>query len=155
MSRGTYKVGDIIYDNDSGTINFYQCNTDDAAGNAFDGGSVTIPALNGNFTTFSPGQSDTNFAGYNIPSPWTGSSGTTTVGEAWLQNMTEGEPSGYRGSFVDWNVTRANYDRININDEFEKITQKWVTRRSNSPPTSGELFHGQRILVGQTPTSGS
>ena len=55
--------------------------------------------------------------------------------------------SGFVGFAPDFNFVKGNYDR-NFNNEYEHITLKWVTRISNSPPTGKELFHGQRILVG-------
>jgi len=57
---------------------------------------------------------------------------------------------GYVGYCVDWNFVRGNYDR-NTFSNFDTISLKWVTRISNAPPTSGETFDGQRILVGPNP----
>lgn len=59
--------------------------------------------------------------------------------------------SGYVGYAVDWNFVRGNYDRSTFLN-FDHIAIKWVTRISNAPPTSGETFDGQRILVGTSPS---
>ncbi len=68
-----------------------------------------------------------------------------------LLESSSGANDGFVGFAPDWNFVKGNYDR-NYNDEFSHLTLKWVTRISNAPPTGRELFHGQRILVGTSPT---
>jgi len=63
---------------------------------------------------------------------------------------TDNADSGYVGYCVDWNFVRGNYDR-NTFTNFDHLSIKWVTRISNAPPTSGETYDGQRILVGTSP----
>jgi len=68
-----------------------------------------------------------------------------------LFESSSGAGDGYVGFAPDWNIVRGNYDR-NFNNEFQHLSIKWVTRISNTPPTGKELFHGQRILVGTSPS---
>lgn len=150
LPQGTYEVGDIVAFSPAATTIFYQCNTNDASLHAFATGldDVDPPDINANFTAFLEpnGRTNSSFTEFVPFSPWTNNA------DDWLANMCEGPPAGYRGAFVDWNFVRVNYDRFNFDNEFERITLKWVTRQSNTPPTGGEIFHGQRILVGASGT---
>jgi hypothetical protein len=84
--------------------------------------------------------------------PWTSSL------DDWQANMAAAfgnAPAGYAGFFVDWNIARALYDpnsRTDPLDYYKTLSIKFVTRISNSPPSGAELYNGQKILVGPSPT---
>ena len=144
ISNGTYKRGNIVTETGA-TVRFFQCNTDEAAPNAFSS-TISSPQFNSNFTELTPAQGLSNYTPFVPFTPW------TSDADLWLSNMTQNVEAGYRGGFVDWNFIRANYDRVDFSNEFGHISHKWVTRQSNAPPTGDELFNGQRILVGAAPT---
>lgn len=84
-------------------------------------------------------------------SPWTNDK------NFWFANMAGhlNPPSGYVGLFVDMNVARAIYDRVDDNNEFENITFKWVSKVGVNNPSNeatDEQFDGQRYIVGNTPS---
>jgi hypothetical protein len=62
----------------------------------------------------------------------------------------------YVGFSVDWNMAKDVYEKQDPLNEFEGISMKWVRAISNSPPSDArEIYHGQRMLVGTSPTNGT
>ena len=105
---------------------------------------------------------DGDFAGYTPYSLWTKDIFDWEKNMAGLSSgsVPRGSQAGYKGSvnryvgFVpDWNICKDVYEKQDPTDEFESITLKWVRAISNSPPNSKECYHGQRMLVGTSPTA--
>lgn len=66
----------------------------------------------------------------------------------------------YVGLLPDWNYVRANYDRVEADDNFETISLKYITRTSitsNDPANipTGEQFNGARFLINGTGAVGT
>lgn len=83
--------------------------------------------------------------------PWTNNH------NMWFSNMADHliPLTGYVGFMVDMLFTGPDYDRIEATNEFENISFKWVTQVGvNDPSTiaTDELFDGQRVIVGPSPT---
>ena len=117
-----------------------------------------------------------SFTGWEGFSPWTsdvfdweknmaGLSGTITNGvlpygaSAGKKDPTSGLPNNgytsnrYVGLVPDWNIAKDVYDKQDPTDEFENITMKWVSMITNAKPTGADLYHGQRVIVGSSPTT--
>lgn len=144
--NGSYQKGDIVYVDTGPNITYFQAINATSATNAFTNSLGFADADPTNWAPFPNPQIPSNFTPFVSFTPWTNNA------DEWLSNSTESPTSGFRGAFVDWNFVRANYDRKDWNNEFENVTQKWVTRQSNTQPNGAELFHGQRILVGSSGT---
>lgn len=107
----------------------------------------------------------TSYVGFKTFSPWTAS-----VFD-WEKNMIglkSGSLIGVTGdTFVglcpDWNMVKDIYDKQDITDQFETVTMKWVRKVGvNNVVVSGataselnenERYHGQRVIVGTSPTT--
>jgi len=78
-------------------------------------------------------------------SPW------TLDPEVWIKNLAGhvNPPAGFVGFFNDFNIVRANYDRLDEFDEFEKISVKDIEDYIDDPSAilSDELKNGRRWLV--------
>lgn len=112
-----------------------------------------------------PAHSTDSFTGFETFSPW-----TQSVFD-WEKNMIalkSGSLVGatgdtFVGAVPDWNMAKDVYDRQDITDQFESITMKWVRKVGvNDVVSSGatatelnsdEKYHGQRVIVGTTPTT--
>lgn len=135
-SSVTYSAGQYVqFDIGSGVIQLFKSLVNSNLNNT----PNTSPTQWLNLTTsviFSPWTNDkdfwtTNFAGHSSP------------------------PTGYVGFALDMNMTRADYDRTDVYDEFETISFKWVTKVGVNNPSSepaAEIFDGQRYIVGSSPT---
>lgn len=64
-------------------------------------------------------------------------------------SIADPEPADYWGCFADMNIVRANYDRVDPDDEFVNITLKDITNifaKASDIPIA-ELLHGKRVLT--------
>ena len=152
QGNGHYRKGDIIYYKSGGNVTLYQCDIDLLHLGVFVN-NIAPPPGNDHFHAFTNSQLDSNFEDFKSFSPWTNDA------DPWLANMTQGAPfdpddpdaeGSYRGAFLDWNFVRANYDRVQFDDEFSHVTGKYITRTESDSDKIGddEKYHGQRILVG-------
>lgn len=134
-----YEAGEVITRNESGTIRHYLCTTST-------GPDVSFPA--GNFSNILIDRPSSAYTDFFSPSPWTSSL------QATLQSLAAvpSPPSGYVGFAMDWNYARILNDIPDYTNRFETVTGKSVKRESNTPPIFRELFNGQTILVGTSPS---
>lgn len=167
--RGRYFEGDIIYNDDAGTITFYVAkrNIFTFTLGRFNGGLTTVlpnipaPADWTALTSIIPTRTATNFVGWIPYSPW-----TTSLFD-WEQNMAAiktpideilplGPDNRYVGLVPDWNMARDVYDKQDVTNEFERISIKWIQQKDINDPntdlTPEDLYHGQRVLVGTAGT---
>lgn len=75
-----------------------------------------------------------------------------TAGHKTFDSAEDRTSNRYVGLFPDWNITKDVYDKQDLFNDFENISMKVVTRISNNPPSAAETYHGQRIMVGTSPT---
>ena len=167
--RGRYFEGDIVYNDNAGTITFFV-----AKHNIF---TFTLGRFNGGLTSLLPNiplaadwtaltsviptRTSTNFVGWIPYSPW-----TENLFD-WEQNMAGiktpideilpiGPDNRYVGLVPDWNMARDVYDKQDVTNEFERISIKWIQEKDVNNPatdlTAEEIYDGNRVLVGTSPT---
>ncbi len=89
-------------------------------------------------------------------SPWTSNFKTMRAGTLFgIRDSTEEaqfKNVGYQGVVPDWNLSRANFDRVVADDRFEQVVGKDVIETLNDQPAQGERYLGARFLVGTNPT---
>src|SRR3972149_2488990 len=62
------------------------------------------------------------------------------------------ETAGYQGVVPDWNYVRANFDRIEADNQYEQVVGKDVIKTLDAPPPDKECYLGARYLVSENPT---
>ncbi len=60
----------------------------------------------------------------------------------------------YQGVVPDWNLVRANFDRVEADNRFEQVVGKDVIKTLADEPASKERYVGARFLVSPSPNSG-
>lgn len=141
-SNAFYKQGEIVSVTSGGTVNFYQANKD--------GTHPTPASANWNFLLGFTEASYTAFVSYT---PWTNDVDLwkeTLAGRAQAQALS---PK-YEGWAFDWNVTKANYNREDLDNHFEPISAKIVHSLETAQPASTSIksYDTQRYLLSATPT---
>lgn len=165
---GRYFEGDIVYNDDSGTITFYV-----ARNNIFQitlnsirhYGQTPLPVIPSGaewtaLTAVIPTRTDTNFTPWFSYSPW-----TADIFD-WEKNMVglksgslpAGTNNTYVGFVPDWNMSKDVYEAQDFTDIYENLSVKWVQEINVNDVTAQlspeEIYHGQRILVGDSPVAG-
>ncbi len=150
-----YRQGEIVTQLIGSTIEFYQCNTSGTFGTGLilSGSSVFDFLVSveeddyEEFVTYTPWTNDVDV--------WKDSlAGTTKAG-----NITPTPPNGQPvGWAVDWNITKANYNREDFNNHFETVSVKNVNDKLTAQPSTGatptgrQNYDGQRFLLDDSPT---
>jgi len=89
-------------------------------------------------------------------SPWTSNFKTMRAGTLFgIRDSTEEaqfKNIGYQGVIPDWNLSRANFDRVVADDRFEQVVGKDVIDTLSDEPSIEERYIGARFLVSPSPT---
>lgn len=89
-------------------------------------------------------------------SPWTSNFNTMRAGTLFGIRDSTAQQSfvdcGYQGVIPDWNLSRANFDRVVADDRFEQVVGKDVIDTLSDEPSIEERYLGARFLVSPAPT---
>lgn len=139
-SGAFYKAGEIVTLTSGGTVNMFQAKID---------GVLTTPLSNPTQWDFIVGFLESSYTAFISYTPWTNDVdlwketlagvGFNDVGEGWA---------------YDWNITKANYNREDLDNHFEPISAKVVNGIKTAQPltTAIEHYDTQRFLLTATPT---
>jgi len=150
-----YRQGEIVTQKIGSTIEFYQCNTSGTFGTGLilSGSSVF---------TFIDDVEEDDYEAFVTYTPWTNdvdvwkdSLAGTDKAAAIFPEPPNGPVEGWA---VDWNITKANYDREDFNNHFETVSVKNVNEKLTAQPaeaptaTGRQNYDGQRFLLSDVPT---
>ncbi len=150
-SDAYYKVGEIVSYTNGSHIGFYQCAIEASyPTNRFvgiDPSTATTPAGWNKITHIT----DTNYTQFTSYSPWTNDVDVwkqTLAGRGKGKTTTNFNPTvdgkQYEGWAWDWNVTKSNFNRKNLNSSFEEVSPKVITGDTTQLGiTSGNLSYFQ------------
>lgn len=159
-SSAYYKQGEIVTHTAGFRVGFYQCNTSGTyATNHFY--TTLIPnSPNGwNFITDVGYDDYEPFVSY---SPWTNDVDIWKQTLAGTENGTYNDPNllptidsqQYAGFAWDWNVTKSNFNRENLNSSFEEVSPKVITGFTSQLSITGEnsvpnkeKYDSNRLLI--------
>ena len=133
-----YKQGEVITSTVSTNVKFYQ---------AINSGTfATTPSADPTNWSEQASVPSSSYTGFFSYTPWTNDE------KIWKETLagygfTSG--AGYAGHAFDWNVTRSNYKRKKITNNFEPVSVKWVTSMGlATPPSNPYTYDGNRYIVG-------
>lgn len=111
------------------------------------------PLINPNVLTGNLRAGRTHFFSYT---PWTSDFEAMRAGTLFgindntqLQNF---EEIGYQGVVPDWNFVRANFDRVEADNQYEQVVGKDIIKTITAQPPAKESYTGARYLVSTTPS---
>lgn len=172
----SYNFEDIVVQDNGGTVRFFKCiNVDGVPSNPQDDPAFKpVPSASTIYWT----DTDRSFpAGGNHPlidptaltgldragrtqffsyTPWTENFETMRSGTLFgIRDPTSQQgfiDCGYQGVIPDWNLSRANFDRVVADDRFEQVVGKDVIDTLSNEPAQEERYLGARFLVSTSPT---
>ena len=148
-SGAFYKAGEFVTHSTGGTTYIYQCNTDGLYGTTvFSSSTPPTPPTGWDFID---SVDDSDYEAFVSYTPWTND---VDLWKNTLAGAGSVGSSGGVGWAYDWNITKANYNREDLNDNFEPVSVKVVTSMNNSSQpidAQTEVYDSQRYVLSASP----